>query len=85
MTPAQLAKVTKSGRDLGFTNAEMDACNGDQAALLALFAKERSEESANGQAVVYGAKKPNIKTVKDADDHIAKKVPPGQVAVKKVK
>lgn len=74
MTPAELAKVTKAARDLGFTNAEVDACNGDQAALLALFASACSEVSRDvpGTGVSYGARRVGRRTIKDIDDHVAK-------------
>jgi hypothetical protein len=74
MTPAELAKVTKAARDLGFTNAEVDACNGDQVALLALFASACSQVSRDqtGNGVSYGPRQPGRKTIKDIDDHVAK-------------
>ncbi len=73
MTPAELAKVSKSARNLGFTNQEIDACNGDQLALLALFASSVSEISIQAGSLMYGAKKANGKTLKDVDDEITKK------------
>lgn len=72
MTPAELAKVTKAARDLGFTNAEINSCNGDQAALLALFASARSVVSRVGNGVAYGARRAGRRSVKDIDDHVAK-------------
>lgn len=74
MTPQELAKVSKAMRDLGYSNAEIDACNGDQAALLSLMAAERSESARSGNGVAYGARRPNDKTLKDVDDHLAKQV-----------
>ena len=74
MTPQELAKVSNAARALGFTNAEVDACNGDQMALLTLLASVRSEVSANGKAVAYGARKQNNRTIKDIEDYIAKRV-----------
>lgn len=73
MTSAELAKVSKAARNLGFTNKEIDACNGDQLALLTLFATDASEISSLTGTVIYGAKKPNKKTLKDVDDDITKK------------
>jgi len=76
VTPAELAKVTKAARDLGFTNAEVDACNEDQAALLALFASARSQVALDqtGQGVAYGPRQPGRMTIKDIDDRMAVKV-----------
>lgn len=86
MTPAQLAKVSKAARDLGYTNQEIDACNGDQAALLALLASDVSELTVQAGAIVYGPRKPNPRKLKDVEDDIAKQRAPAVLAaVKKVK
>lgn len=85
MTPAELAKVSKAARDLGYTKQEIDACNGDQAALLALLASDVSELTVKAGAIVYGTRKPNPKKLKDVEDDIAKRATPSALAAKKAK
>lgn len=72
MTPAELAKVTKAMRDLGFSNAEIDACGGDQVALLNRISAERSSVTRSGTTVVYGARRINDKKIADVDGHLAR-------------
>ncbi len=74
MTPGELAKVTKAMRDLGYAAKEIDACNGDQGALLSLMASVRSDVVRSGNGVAYGSRRPNDKTLKGVDEELANKV-----------
>lgn len=83
MTPAELAKITKSLRDIGFSKSEIDACGGAQASILAMIAAQCSEVLRSGNSAAYGARRSNGKTLKHVDDDVAKRAANAPGLIKK--